>query len=287
MTPDHTPLKVLVTGAAGYVGRHVTRALLEHGHDVTAVVRSERPGVVDGRARIVEADLLSRDTDVAALTDEVPDVVVHLAWQAGFAHNSHVHMERLSDHFRVLERWADAGVGRIAALGSMHEIGYHEGMVSADTPTAPLSLYGIAKDALRRVTIEHLGSRTETTWLRAYYIFGDDRRNQSIFTRLLAAADEGQTTFPFTSGRNAYDFIRVEALGEQIAVASTHPGGTGIIEVCSGEPTTLGEQVERFIADNDLGIALEYGAFPDRPYDSPVVYGDASRIRSLLGAAAG
>ena len=56
----------------------------------------------------------------------------------------------------------------------------------------------------------------------------------------------------------------------------------GIINCCSGHPQALGEVVEKFIADNRLGLKLEYGAFPDRPYDSPGVWGDASKIRTIL-----
>lgn len=273
---------VVVTGAGGYVGRHVVRGLLDAGATVTAVVRRARAYRIDERARVVEMDLLDPDADLGSLTRDGVDAVVHLAWEAGFAHNSDVHMLRLSDHFRVLQHFAEAGVGRIAALGTMHEVGYHEGAIDASTPTKPLSYYGIAKDALRRAVVDHIGEQADVLWLRAYYIFGDDRNNQSIFTKLLQAADEGRTTFPFTSGKNQYDFIRVEELGRQIAAAVLQNEVTGVINVCSGVPRSLADQVEAFIADHDLDIRLEYGAFPDRPYDSPGVWGDATQIHEIM-----
>lgn len=284
MTTQQNP-HVLVTGAGGYVGRHVVTALLDHGASVTAVVRRKRAYVLDERAEVVERDILDPELDVASLSDGPPDVVVHLAWEAGFAHASPVHMLRLSDHYRLLDALATWGVTRLAVLGTMHEVGYHEGAIDEDTPTHPTSLYGIAKDALRRATFAGIADRAEVSWLRAFYIYGDDRANQSVFTKLLQTAETGQRTFPFTSGRNQFDFIHVDELATQIAVASLHPEGTGVINVCSGEPRALGDQVERFIADQGLDVTLEYGAFPDRPYDSPVVYGDASRIRALLASA--
>lgn len=125
---------------------------------------------------------------------------------------------------------------------------------------------------------------TELAWLRCYYIYGDDRSNSSIFTRLLEAVDAGKPTMPFTTGRNEYDFIHVAELADQIAVASTTPGVTGVINCSSGVPVSLAARVEAFIAENDLPIRLEYGAFPDRPYDSPAVWGDASRIAQLMAA---
>lgn len=273
---------VVVTGAAGYIGRHVVTALLDAGARVTAVVRQHRAYRVDDRAEIVELDLLAPSTDLHPLTAETPDAVVHLAWEAGFAHDAPAHMLRLSDHFRVLEHFAHAGVPRIAALGTMHEVGRHEGAITAETPTDPMSLYGIAKDALRRAALHSFGAEHVVQWLRAYYIYGDDRNNQSIFTKLLQAAEQGKETFPFTSGTNRFDFIHVRDLGVQIATVVLQDEVQGVINVCSGEPVSLREQVERFIADHDLDIRLEIGAFPDRPYDSKETYGDATVIQELM-----
>ena len=56
----------------------------------------------------------------------------------------------------------------------------------------------------------------------------------------------------------------------------------GIINCCTGQPITLAERVERYIKDNDLNITLDFGAFPDRPYDSPGVWGDATKIKQIM-----
>jgi dTDP-6-deoxy-L-talose 4-dehydrogenase (NAD+) len=231
---------------------------------------------------VVEVDVLGPDIDASVTFGVVPDVLVHLAWTDGFRHNARSHMEQLSSHFRFLTSMADQGVGQIAALGTMHEIGYWEGAIDESTPTAPLSLYGIAKDALRRGVQADLGDKVVFQWLRCYYIYGDDRNNQSIFTRLLTSADEGKTTFPFTSGANKYDFILVEELGRQIAAVVSQSELSGIINCCSGVPNSLAEQVETFIASHELPITLEYGAFPDRPYDSPGVWGDATVVNEIM-----
>ncbi|WZH37208.1 MAG: NAD-dependent epimerase/dehydratase family protein [Microbacterium enclense] len=274
---------VVITGAGGYVGRHVTRAVVELGYEAVAIVRHRREGDLDPAARVIEADVLDPSF---AVSDVVPvdriEAVIHLAWQDGFVHNAPSHLERLSDHYRFLTGLVEAGVTRIAALGSMHEIGYWEGAVTAETPTNPVTLYGIAKDALRRSATLTIGDRAQFVWLRAYYILGDDRRNRSIFAKLLEAADRGDTSFPFTTGRTLYDFIDVAELGRQIAVAATADGVTGIVNVASGEPESLASRVERFIAENGLHVALQYGAFPDRPYDSPGIWGEATTITALM-----
>ncbi len=282
MTNPSERSSVLVTGAAGYVGRHVVTALISRGFDVDAVVRPGSAHRVDPRARIREADVLDPSLDASDLLTAETAAVVHLAWQDGFTHNAPSHMLRLSDHFRLLTGFAAAGVPRLAVLGTMHEVGYWEGAIDADTPTNPRSLYGVAKDALRRSLALAMPVSTELAWLRCYYIYGDDRNNSSIFTRLLEAADAGKSTMPFTTGKNKYDFIHVSALADQIAVASTTGGVAGVINCSSGVPVSLAERVEGFISENSLPITLEYGAFPDRPYDSSAVWGDSARIEALM-----
>jgi dTDP-6-deoxy-L-talose 4-dehydrogenase (NAD+) len=145
-------------------------------------------------------------------------------------------------------------------------------------------MYGIAKDALRRSTFLMGGQQKVTLqWLRGYYIYGDDAYNNSIFAKIVKAAEDGQTEFPFTTGKNKYDFIHVKELARQIAAASVQSEVTGIIECCSGKPVTLAEQVESFIKEHNFNIKLKYGAFPDRDYDSPAVWGDDTKIRKVLG----
>jgi len=284
MREASTRRSVVVTGAAGYIGRHVVRAVADAGLVPVAVVRSGRGDDLDPRARVIEADILAPDFDVAAVVDESTAAFIHLAWQDGFVHNSPAHMTYLSAHVALLKAVADAGVPRLAALGTMHEVGYWEGAIDADTPTDPRSLYGIAKDALRRALPIMIPATTEVAWLRCYYIYGDDRRSNSIFGKILKAVDDGQTTMPFVTGKSLHDFIDVDVLADQITAVALSPGITGVINCCSGEPVSLADQVEAFIAEHRLPIRLEYGVFPERPYDSPGVWGDATRIRGVMAS---
>lgn len=277
--------RVLVTGATGYIGGHVVNALHRDGAEVVAVARRDGKRPADSLpVGVVEADIFS-DPDLLFREIGRVDACVHLAWEAGFVHNSPVHMQRLSDHVRFLESAVRAGVPQLTVLGTMHEVGYHQGVVTAETPTRPQSQYGVAKNALRQsLEISLASSPVAFQWLRCFYIYGDDLMNNSVFTKIAAAARAGQRTFPFTSGTNEYDFIHVRELALQIAAVVQRPDVTGIVNCCSGEPRTLGAQVEEYIRDNGFDIRLEYGAFPDRDYDSPAIWGDASVIRAVMAA---
>lgn len=271
---------VLVTGAGGYIGRHVVHALCNMGVNVTAVSRHN--GNIDPRAQILVRDIFKPSQ---ALFRELgsPDVCVHLAWQDGFVHNSDTHMASLSSHYKFLEQMLQGGLKQLVVMGTMHEVGYFEGAIDADTPCNPINMYGIAKDALRRSTTI-LAQKYDTClqWLRAYYIYGDDKNNHSIFTKIVQAEQAGEAFFPLNSGRNKYDFIEIDVLANQIAYVAMQTKIDGIINCCSGVPTSLGEKVEKFIEEHHYSIRPKYNVFDERPYDSPEIWGNPEKIRRIM-----
>ena len=272
-------MRILVTGANGYLGQGIVRQLLEDGVDVIAADRSLEH--VDGHAQGVACDLFALPDPYAALGR--PDAVLHLAWRNGFVHNDPSHLEDLPLHYRFLERLAAGGVQRMAVMGSMHEVGFFEGSIRAETPCNPASLYGVGKNALRQATAL-LCSRAGIPWqwLRGFYIVGNSEHGSSIFSKITAAEKKGQSLFPFTTGQNQWDFLDYGEFCSQTAATVEQAEETGIINICSGRPEKLADRVERFIRENGYAIRLDYGKFPDRPYDSKAVWGDDSRIRAIM-----
>lgn len=272
--------RIAVTGANGYIGKHVVKKLLDMGYNVVALdINSDN---IDGRAQIITESIFDMGQDVYSKIG-CPERVIHLAWRDGFNHGSDAHMGDLSLHYELIKNLMNSGVKSISVMGSMHEIGYWEGAVDENTPTNPMSLYGIAKNALRQASKQLAGKyNTSLKWLRGFYIVGDDRSNHSIFSKIIEMEQKGEKEFPFTSGKNQYDFIDVDTLAEQIVKASVQDEIDGEINCCSGTPVSLGDKVEEFIAKNHYGIQLKYGAFPDRAYDSPAIWGNVDKIRKIM-----
>ena len=277
-------MKILVTGANGYIGSHVVTSLLEKGHDVIAcdIVTNN----IDSRAQIIKYDIFhSHEHDDMFATLGKPDACLHLAWRDGFVHNSPRQMQDLSSHYTFLTNLVNHGLKQLAVMGTMHEVGYYEGNIDENTSCNPLSLYGIAKNALRQSLLLFCSQNNcKLQWLRGFYIYGDDLKNHSIFTKLVEAENRGDKLFPFTTGKNKYDFISVDELVRQITAVLLQDKVDGIINCCSGNPISLAEAVENFINQNGFNIKLNYGAFPDRPYDSPCIYGDNSKIQIILAS---
>ena len=272
-----------MTGANGYLGQGIVKAILDMGHNVVAVDFNTK--FVDERAKRIDCNLFDEECPFELC--DCPDVLLHLAWRDGFVHNSNAHIEDLPKHYAFIKKMADAGVKRIAVMGSMHEIGFFEGSINENTPCNPMSLYGIAKNALRSIT-QLVANQHDIVfqWLRGYYIVGHSQFGCSIFSKITAAEKEGKTEFPFTMGQNQWDFIDYEEFCKQVAAAVSQDKINGIINICSGHPEKLADRVERFIRENGYSIKLKYGSFPDRPYDSKAVWGNDEKIQKILARTA-
>lgn len=276
---EEPKLKILVTGANGYLGQGIVRSILNNGHCVVATDFNTQ--FVDERAERIACNLFEVDNPYSFFGE--PDVLLHLAWRDGFVHYSSAHIEDLPKHYAFIKKMVDGGIQQVAVMGSTHEIGFFEGSINESTPCHPTTPYGIAKNALRDLT-QMLCKQKNIVfqWLRGYYIVGNSKFGSSIFSKITAAVDEGKTEFPFTLGQNQYDFIDYPDFCAQVAAVVGQKNEQGIINICSGKPEKLADRVERFIKENDYRIKLQYGAFPDRPYDSKAIWGNDTKIRKIM-----
>jgi dTDP-6-deoxy-L-talose 4-dehydrogenase (NAD+) len=279
-------MRILVTGAGGYIGEGVVSELLRKGHSVVATDIDVSQLEERNNLEVVGADLFSVDHPYDFFSH--PDALVHLAWRNGFSHWDSSHVDDLPRHFDFIGKMSVGGLSRICIMGTMHEVGYHEGVVRDDTPCNPSTPYGISKNALRQLCFG-LSQKDgiDLQWLRGFYLVSEGQRGASIFCKIAQAAERGDRTFPFTSGKNEYDFLPYGEFCHQVAAAVVQDSTNGIINICSGKPETLGSAVERFIDDHGYEIRLDYGRYPDRPYDSPRIWGDDTKIRKILAEESG
>ncbi len=272
-------MKILVTGANGYLGQGVVKHILDHGNNVVATDFSIDN--IDQRAERKACDLFSIDDPYNYFGK--PDALLHLAWRDGFVHYSDAHIIDLPKHYEFIRKFAESDAVTIAGMGSMHEIGFYEGSIKEQTPCNPITPYGISKNCLRMLT-KMLCEKNKKNylWLRGYYIVGNSQYGSSIFSKITAAEAEGKKEFPFTMGQNQFDFIDYNDFCEQVARTIGQDKVLGIVNICSGHPEKLADRVERFICENGYKITLRYGAFPDRPYDSKAVWGDGTKIEEIM-----
>lgn len=142
---EKVDMKILITGANGYLGKGVVRQLLNENYNVIAT--DFKDNFIDKRATIVIGDIFSMENPYQTLGE--PDVLLHMAWRDGFVHGSENHINDLPNHMSFISKMIKGGIKHVAVMGSMHEVGFFEGSINENTPCNPQSLYGISKNALR------------------------------------------------------------------------------------------------------------------------------------------
>ncbi len=246
-----TPLRILVTGATGYIGTHLLPVLCAHGFQVRALRRGAMPVVRDANSYDwVSVGDIGPDTDWSRALEGV-DIVIHLA---GLAHQIGPEVSSREEDFirvnalgttRLAQASAEAGVGRLVMVSSVAAIGPYVGEPLTElTPCAPNSPYGRSKLAAERSIDQVLaGSSTDWCILRPPLVYG--ARNPGNMQRLLHLIARG---IPLPLGRidGRRSHLFVGNLVELLAVCSVHPAASRrVFLIDDGEPVDTRDLIRR------------------------------------------
>lgn len=276
-------MKVLLTGATGFIGSHVARLLVADGRRVSAVVR---PGSDTWRIGDIAAslDVLPCDlSDTAELERHLdalrPEVCVHFAWQAtaGGALTAAGNIQALNDSLQLALHLARAGCRKLVVAGTCFEYDTSVGYLSESSPTRPHTLYGAAKLGLYQVLEQFAQvSEMKLAWLRFFYLYGpfeDERR--LVPSVILSLLNEREAKV--TPGRQIRDYLHVEdAAGATRAVIESEL--TGVVNIGSGHPVMVRDVVNALgglLGRQDL---LAFGALPYKEADPMFVCANNERL---------
>lgn len=284
--------KVLIMGANGYIGSCLTKYLCDMQDKYEVIASGRHNNYIDSRAKYIEYDIIQEFQNPQEFMDlfGIPDICIYLAWQDGFAHNSDAHMNDLPYHWNFIKQMLDSGIRHLAVAGSFREYGAFCGAAKENSVIEPDNYYTLAKDTLHKAIEIYIHNSKEKIcfqWLRPFSVYGYDKNNHSVFSKMLQWESEGRTTFPCTDGTERYDYIHIDELVRQIEAIVAQTKVDGVINCCTGHSTSLKEQIEEFICENHLKIRPVYGGFPKRSYDSDEIYGDRTKLNEILGESNG
>lgn len=279
-------MKIVITGATGFIGRHVRNALVQTDHKVSLVVRDpQRVGKKSANEEIIVADLGQARKDWFELFGE-PDAVLHLAWGGlpNYTDNYHIDVE-LPMQSRFLTAIIDSGLKKLVVTGTCYEYGLVSGAVSESQETNPNTPYGIAKDRLRAELFELQSMRScDLTWARIFYPYGDGQSEHSLYRQLMRAISNNEKEFAMGSGRQVLDFIHIEKVAKALLVCVTKCNRMGIVNIGSGKPQSVADFVLDQIQKFHSNIVPRFGTISDREYESVSFWSDNARFESLLNS---
>ena len=272
-------MRVLLTGASGFVGRCVLNALQHQGIEVATVgrVRSQ-PSVP-----FIEADLLSV-SDFGPLMQQVQAThLLHLAWYAehGKYWTSPLNLRWAEATTRLVEAFCAAGGQQVVIAGTCAEYDWAHGYCREDsTPLNPATLYGTAKDATRRLVMAVCAQhQVPCAWGRIFLPYGQGESASRLIPSLIDVF-RGERE-PFGVNATAYrDFLHVSDVAEGFVRLLT-TGASGAYNICSGEPVRLAEVVTTLAsllgADPESVLALT----TERPGEPPLLVGENLKLKAL------
>ena len=281
-------MKVLVTGATGFIGNYVVKELLKHNH---LVIASSANASKAQQAEWYE-DVSYRPFDLANFDDSLnyydffdqPDLMIHLAWEGLPNYKSSFHEEiNLPRHFAFLTNLIVNGLPDLTVTGTCFEYGMQEGCLNESMPTFPSNSYGRAKDNLRNeLQLLELNIPFVFKWVRLFYMYGKGQNPNSLLSQLDTALENGDTVFNMSGGEQVRDFLPVETVAENIVKIALQKKVTGVINCCSGEPVTVKTFVENYLAKRDTKITLNLGFYPYPDYEPMRFWGDITKLKKII-----
>ena len=292
--------RYLVTGAAGFIGFHVARALLDHGHLVVGLdnlndyydvglkearlaLLAPREGFSFHRADVADPVALGRAFDEGPF-----DAVCHLAAQAGVRYSlenpvAYGHAN-LMGFLHVLEACRHRGTGNLVYASSSSVYGANDKVpfAEADRVDRPVSLYAATKVAneLMAHTYHHLYG-IPVTGLRFFTVYGPwGRPDMALysFTRKILA---GQPIDVYNRGDMERDFTYVDDITAGVLAALDRPLGDEVLNLGNHRPVRLDHFIG--VLERALGKQARRNLLPMQPGDVPRTCADVTRSRRLLG----
>jgi UDP-glucuronate 4-epimerase len=311
-------MKVLVTGAAGFIGFHTARALLDRGDEVVGLdnlnpyydvtLKRARLALLAARNRFsfVEADVADQAAVDRLFTEHRPERVIHLAAQAGVRHSlTHPRdyvSSNLDGFLNILEACRHNKVEHLvfASSSSVYGANTKTPFSVHDNVDHPLSFYAATKKAneLMAHAYAHLYG-LPVTGLRFFTVYGPWGRPDMalfIFTRKILA---GEPIEVFNYGNNARDFTFVDDIVEGVVrvgdrIPSPNPNWSGaapdpgtslapyrLYNIGNSNPVGVMEFIEAI--EQAVGRKAEKSFLPPQPGDVPLTYADVADLETALG----
>ena len=282
-------MRILITGAGGFIGSHLVRQVLQEGHTVVAVLRPEESlerlsdcldSVSLARCELNDGDAVRR---LVAATH--PDQALHLAWyvEAGKYWQAKENLDCVRMTLSLAQALAESGCSRFVGAGTCAEYDWDYGLLKEDvTPLKPHFLYGACKNATREI-LQAFCDRSGMgfAWTRVFLLYGPREAPERLIPYVIRSLLKGEVA-KCTGGEQTRDFLHVEDVASAMwAVAKS--GFSGPVNIGSGQAVKVQDLVAivaRLLGREDQ---IAFGALPTDPHEPPLLLADIERLSSLVG----
>ena len=277
-------MKALVTGASGFVGRHLVQHLTAEGDDVVEMDR------VSGGP-----DLLDLDGMTSAFVEARPNVVYHLAGDAdvggSWYHPGTTFRANAEGTLNVLAAARASGVERVIVIGSADVYGRVQGAdlpITEAQPLCPVSPYAASKVSAEYLAIQAgLAYGQDVVRARPFNHLGPGQTDRfvapALAMRIARNERAGNGVVQVGNLTPRRDFTDVRDVARAYRMMALHAQPGEVYNICSGSALPVQDLADKLIALSSIPMRLESDPELQRGVDIPVLCGDASRLRNATG----
>ncbi|MFY8127764.1 MAG: NAD-dependent epimerase/dehydratase family protein, partial [Chitinophagaceae bacterium] len=271
-------MKILVTGATGFIGNYVIEELLKRNTNVIATstnIEKAKNTSWFKKVQYIPYQFTENIENNLVAFFNYPDIIIHLAWQGLPNYKADFHITKnLYTHKAFIKNLIENGLHNINITGTCFEYGMQEGELKEEMECKPDNAYAIAKNELR-IYCENLQKTNAFNfkWLRLFYTYGFGQNENSLIPQLNKAIKNGDTHFNMSGGEQIRDFLPIEEVAKNIVTIALQKKIEGIFNCCSGQPIKVKNFVQQYLSSIGKSIELNLGFYPYTNYEPMEFWG--------------
>jgi nucleoside-diphosphate-sugar epimerase len=283
--------KVLLTGAAGFIGAVLARRLLRDGHEVHVVLKSSsrkgRLEPISGDLQVHELDLREENSVRATVMEVKPQVIYHLAAHGAYPTQTDpdgIIQTNFLGTWNLLKASAAVDYEVFVNTGSSSEYGFKDFAMRESDLLEPNSYYSVAKCA-QTLLCQHFAQveKRPITTFRLFSAYGPFEEPSRLIPTLIERCLDGQP-LKLVSRDTARDFIYVEdVVDAYLSLEKLAQLSGEIINIGTGVQSTVGDVVDAVLKHTGAQVECQWGAMPSRIWDAKTWVSDCTKSKRLLG----
>jgi nucleoside-diphosphate-sugar epimerase len=278
-------MRFLVTGATGFIGAQVVKALLKRNHQVVAI-SSQPQAVSEAGVEWIQADLLSSSAVAYAVEAAAAEGLIHCAWDTtpGTYWTTTANLTWTAASLNLVSAFQRCGGKRLVVMGTSAEYSWDtaESLTETGSRILPQALYGVCKNSLREIVEKWAPAQgVSWAWGRVFCPFGPEEKAARLIPKIIKRLlTEDQ--LKFDSGCLIRDFLSVVDLGDACA-ALAESSLEGPVNVASGRDMSIRALVTQIATELGHLDKVKFDLLPDPTSEPLRIVGDITRLRDELG----
>ena len=276
-------MKILITGANGFIGSNLVKCLLEKQHKIFAISRNnynlKSLDIIFKKIEIENIKLIERD-----ILDFSPNVIIHCAWDGGNSFldvNDSVQFENIAWGYQLLEIAAKLKIEHYICLGSAAEYGDTNNIGIDETfLESPMNLYGVSKLSFK-VLSEHFCkiNNIPWTWIRPFYTYGPSDVTTRLIPKIINKCFT-QVDIELNSCKSIVDYLYIEDFVKGIeTVINLHL--KGVYNICSGNKFKIKDIIQQIKKLTNSNSVITFNEKLDRHQFPTHICGDNSKLLTM------